>query len=299
MTLKHRLSQNRPVLAPGVYDGLTASLAAAAGFEALYLSGAAIAYTRLGRPDIGLVSMGEVVDVIAVVRDRVSTPLIVDADTGYGNALNVQRTVRMFERAGASAIQIEDQSFPKRCGHLRDKTVVPAAEMAGKIKAAIDARASAETLIIARTDAAAIEGIERAIDRARLYAEAGADVLFVEAPRSREHLAQVAGALGASRPMLVNMVEGGDTPLSSADELGAIGFRIVIFPGGIVRALARTAQAYYGSLAQAGSTEPFRDRMFDFNELNAIIGTPQMMALGKSYEHNSVEDSGASKEHAA
>jgi 2-methylisocitrate lyase-like PEP mutase family enzyme len=138
--LKGRLAEPRPLVAPGVYDALTASLAAAAGFEALYLSGAAVAYTRLGRPDIGLVSMSEVAEVIALVRDRVKTPLVVDADTGYGNALNVQRTVRLFERAGANAIQIEDQTFPKRCGHLRDKSLIPASEMSGKIRAAVDAR---------------------------------------------------------------------------------------------------------------------------------------------------------------
>lgn len=282
--LRQRLSEPRAIVAPGVYDGLTATLATAAGFEALYLSGAAIAYTRLGRPDLGLVAMNEVADVIQCVRDRVPTPLIVDADTGYGNALNVQRTMRVFERAGASAIQLEDQTFPKRCGHLADKTVIPAAEMAGKIKAAVDARASEETLIVARTDAVAIEGFDKAIERARLYAEAGADVLFVEAPRSREQLSAVTAALGNIRPLLANMVEGGDTPLASAAELGKVGFRIVIFPGGIVRAIAHTAQDYYRSLHANGTNEPFRERMFDFTELNALIGTPQMLAMGKDYE---------------
>ena len=284
MPLKQRLTSGHAVVAPGVYDGLTASFAAAAGFEALYLSGAAIAYTRLGRPDIGLVAMNEVADVIALVRDRVATPLIVDADNGYGNALNVQRTVRLFERAGASAIQLEDQSFPKRCGHLWDKSLIAAHEMAGKIKAAVDCRASEETLIIARTDAVAVEGFEPAIERARLYAESGADVLFVEAPRSRQELERIAASLGGLRPLLVNMVEGGDTPLTTAADLEAMGFRIVIFPGGIVRALARTAQAYYASLAAVGTNEPFRDRMFDFTELNELIGTPDMLARGAAYE---------------
>jgi 2-methylisocitrate lyase-like PEP mutase family enzyme len=257
MSLKQRLTRGGVLVTPGVYDALTASLAATAGFEALYLSGAAIAYTRLGRPDIGLVSMSEVAEVIGLVRDRVPTPLFVDADNGYGNALNVQRAVRLFERAGANAIQLEDQTYPKRCGHLRDKSVIGADEMAGKIRAALDARANAETLIIARTDAVAVEGFERAIARAQLYAEAGADVLFVEAPKTREQLAAVATArLGATA---------GDTPLASAADLMGLGFRIVIFPGGIVRALAYTAQAYYASLARAGSNAPFRDRMFDFH----------------------------------
>lgn len=289
MSLKERLSHEGIVLAPGVYDPLTALIACEAGFEALYLSGAAIAYTRFGRPDIGLVTMSEVADTIALVRDRVQTPLIVDADTGYGNALNVQRTVRAFERAGASAIQIEDQTFPKRCGHLQDKAIVPAQEMVGKVRAAVDARANAETLIVARTDAVAVEGFEAAVERAELYAEAGADVLFVEAPRSREQLAAVAGALGHRRPLVANMVEGGETPLSSADDLGGLGFRLVIFPGGIVRALARAAQDYYGSLRQHGTNEPFRTRMFDFTALNRLVGTPDMLALGERYESRNRE----------
>ena len=284
MSLKQRLSRGPAVVAPGVYDALTAALAAAAGFEALYVSGAAIAYTRLGRPDIGLVSMSEVAEVVGLIRDRTGAPLVVDADTGYGNALNVQRTVRLFERAGAAAIQLEDQTFPKRCGHLRDKSLVSPSEMAGKVKAAADARASDETLIVARTDAVAVEGLEAALARARLYAEAGADVLFVEAPRSQDQLAAVTAALGNLRPLLANMVEGGDTPLASAAELGDLGFRLVIFPGGIVRALAKAAQAYYGSLARHGTNEPFRDRMFDFAALNALLGTPEMLALGKAYQ---------------
>lgn len=272
------------LVAPGVYDALTAALATAAGFKAAYVSGAAIAYTRLGRPDIGLVSMNEVVETIALIRDRVATPLIVDADNGYGNALNVQRTVRMFERAGATAIQLEDQTLPKRCGHLRDKTVVPAGEMVGKIRAALDARASEQTLIIARTDAVAVEGIGPAIDRARRYAEAGADVLFVEAPQDEAQLQAVTAGLRGLCPLMANIVDGGDTPPLPTATLEAMGFRLVIFPGGIVRALARTAQDYYGSLAQHGSNLPFAARMFDFTALNALIGTPEMLALGRTYE---------------
>jgi 2-methylisocitrate lyase-like PEP mutase family enzyme len=284
MGLRERLAEPRIVLSPGVCDALTAAIAADAGFEALYVSGAAVAYTRLGRPDIGLVSMSEVADHVSRIADRVTTPLIVDADTGYGNALNVQRTVRAFERAGATMIQLEDQTFPKRCGHLDGKGVVPAAEMVGKIRAAVDARRSADTLILARTDAVAIEGLDAAVERAHAYAEAGADALFVEAPRTREDLARLSAALGGTRPLLANMVEGGKTPVLSAPELEAIGFRIVIFPGGIVRALARTARDYYASLASARTTEPFRDRMLDLTGLNDLIGTPQMLALGKRYD---------------
>jgi len=283
-SLKRRLAGDTAVLAPGVYDALTASLAEAAGFEAAYVSGAAIAYTRLGRPDIGLVSMTEVAETVALIRDRVALPLVVDADNGHGNALNVQRTVRMYERAGANALQIEDQTLPKRCGHLQGKALIPAGEMAGKIRAAVDARASAETLIVARTDAVAVEGLSAALDRAALYAEAGADVLFVEAPRDRAQMEAVVAALGGRAPLMANMVEGGDTPISTAGELGAMGFRLVIFPGGIVRALARTAQDYYRSLREHGSNAPFAGRMFDFGALNALIGTPDMLALGRRYE---------------
>ena len=256
-TLKTRLSKPPIVVAPGVYDALTALLATNAGFDTVYLSGAAIAYTRLGRPDIGLVSVGEVAETIALIRDRVSANLIVDADNGYGNALNVQRTVRTFERAGAAAIQLEDQSYPKRCGHLDDKSLISAEEMSGKIRAAVDARHSADTLIIARTDAVAVEGFERAIDRATRYREAGADMLFVEAPKTADELARVAKSFSGV-PLMANMVEGGKTPALTAAELQALGFALVIFPGGIVRALAKHAADYYASLAQHGSTEPFR-----------------------------------------
>jgi 2-methylisocitrate lyase-like PEP mutase family enzyme len=282
-TLRARLTRKPIVVTPGVYDAFTALAATQAGFATLYVSGAAIAYTRLGRPDIGLVSMSEVADTIALIRDRVDADLIVDADTGYGNALNVVRTVRTFERAGATAIQLEDQDFPKRCGHLDGKGLIAADEMTGKIKAALDARRSPETLIIARTDAVAVEGFERAIERAALYREAGADMLFVEAPKTREELARVTKALPGV-PLMANMVEGGKTPTLPAAELEAIGFSLVIFPGGIVRAIAHHASGYYASLATNGTTEPFRNQMLDFDGLNRVIGTPEMIALGKRYE---------------
>jgi 2-methylisocitrate lyase-like PEP mutase family enzyme len=284
VSLKTRLAAKPILLAPGVYDPLTASLATDAGFEALYLSGASIAYTRLGRPDIGLVTMTEVADTISLIRDRVATPLIVDADNGYGNALNMQRTMRLFERAGANALQIEDQSYPKRCGHLAEKKLVSATEMVGKIHAAADARANSETRIIARTDAVAVEGFQAAIDRAGLYAAAGADALFVEAPGSVAELAAIVKALGKGLPLMANMVEGGKTPLQSAAELEAIGFSLVIFPGGIVRAIAHAAQDFYGTLKRDGTTVAFRNRMFGFDELNDVIGTPAMLAEGKRYE---------------
>jgi 2-methylisocitrate lyase-like PEP mutase family enzyme len=283
VNLRTRLARKPIVVAPGVYDALTAHLAEQAGFSTLYVSGAAIAYTRLGRPDIGLVAMSEVADTIAVIRDRVSANLVVDADTGYGNALNVSRTTRLFERAGANAIQLEDQAFPKRCGHLDDKTLITADEMVGKIKAALDARHSRETLVIARTDAIAVEGFDRAIARAVTYRDAGADILFVEAPKTRAELQRIAPAVGDVR-LMANMVEGGKTPPLAAADLEAIGFSLVIFSGAIVRALARTASEFYASLATHGTSEPFLDRMYDFAALNDVIGTPEMIALGKGYE---------------
>jgi len=290
-TLRSLLSKPPIVIAPGVYDPLTALIATQAGFHSLYISGAAIAYTRMGRPDIGLVSITEVVETVSLIRDRVDANLIVDADTGYGNALNVQRTIRLLEKAGAQAIQLEDQGFPKRCGHLDDKTLIPATEMAGKIKAAVDSRQSSDTLIIARTDAVAVEGFDRAVERALLFLEAGADMLFVEAPKAREELANIVKQVGRTLPLMANMVEGGKTPMMSASELEALGFSLVIFPGGIVRTLAKTAVDYYASLAAHGTTQPFRDRMFDFDTLNVLLGTPEMIEHGKRYEATSVPDS--------
>lgn len=283
MTLKARLSRAPILLAPGVYDGMTAALAEQAGFEAVYLSGAAVSYTRLGRPDIGLATMTEMADTLALIRDRVALPVIIDADTGHGNALNAQRCMRMFERAGASALQVEDQTFPKRCGHLSDKSLIPLAEMAGKIAAMADARQSADTLIIARTDAIAVEGINAAFERAQAYLDAGADALFIEAPRSGAELALIAQTFKDRAPLLANMVEGGATPIQSAADLDAMGYRLVIFPGGIVRALARTAQDYYASLHAHGTNTPFANRMHDFNGLNHAIGTDAMLALGARY----------------
>jgi 2-methylisocitrate lyase-like PEP mutase family enzyme len=285
--LRTRLTRKPIVIAPGIFDALTAHIAEQAGFSTLYVSGAAVAYTRLGRPDIGLVSMSEVADTIAMIRDRVGAHLVVDADTGYGNALNVSRTIRLFERAGANAIQLEDQAFPKRCGHLDNKTLIPAKEMIGKIKAATDARQSRDTLVVARTDAVAVEGFESAIARALNYRDAGADVLFVEAPKTRAELQRVPSAI-KDVPLMANMVEGGKTPPLPAADLEAIGFSLVIFPGGIVRALARTAKDFYASLATHGTSEPFLDRMYDFSALNDFIGTPEMISLGKQYESMSV-----------
>ena len=286
MTLRQRLTAPDILIAPGVYDGLTAALAADAGFEALYLSGAAVAYTRLGRPDIGLSTASEMADTMALIADRTDLPVIMDADTGFGNALNARRTMQSYERAGASALQVEDQTYPKKCGHLSDKSLISKEEMAGKIAAMADARRH-DTLIIARTDAIAVEGFDAAIDRAGSYIDAGADVLFIEAPRDSGELSRIADTFKGRVPLLANMVEGGATPISSATTLEDMGFDIVIFPGGIVRALAKSAQDYYASLKATGSNKAFSDRMHDFDGLNAAIGTPEMLALGKRFDGKS------------
>ena len=215
ISFKQRLAEERVLLAPGVYDALSALVAEQAGFEALYLSGASIAYTRLGRSDVGLTTYSEVVETLARITERVTLPVIVDADTGFGNALNVMRTVKGFERAGAAMIQLEDQTFPKRCGHLDGKTVVPVQEMVGKLKAALDARTNANTLILARTDALASEGLEAALERAERYLECGVDALFVEALRTPEQMDAACTRFSHRIPMLANMVEGGKTPVQT------------------------------------------------------------------------------------
>jgi len=272
------------LLAPGIYDALSGLIAEQAGARAVYLSGASIAYTRFGRSDVGLVSASEVHDALAAVTDRIQIPVIVDADTGFGNALNVQRTIRNFERAGAAAIQIEDQSFPKRCGHLDGKTLISKDEMVGKIKAAIDARKETNTLIIARTDARGVEGLSEAIDRAQAYQEAGADILFIEAPHSIDEMKLIRKSFGEDIPLLANMVEGGKTPIKTANDLKSLGFNIVIFPGGAVRAATFQLQQYYAGLIENGSTLEFSDSMHNFDSLNSVIGTPELLKLGKKYE---------------
>ena len=272
------------LLAPGIYDALSGLIAEQSGARAVYLSGASIAYTRFGRSDVGLVSVSEVHDTLAAISDRIKIPIIVDADTGFGNALNVQRTIRNFERAGAAAIQIEDQSFPKRCGHLDGKVLIKTDEMVGKLKAAVDSRRVSGTLIIARTDARAVEGLQEAIDRAHAYLEAGADILFIEAPRSVDEMKLIRKSFHLNIPLLANMVEGGKTPVKTANDLKSLGFNIVIFPGGAVRAATFQLQEYYAGLLENGSNAELSKRMHDFDSLNAVIGTPELLNIGKKYE---------------
>jgi 2-methylisocitrate lyase-like PEP mutase family enzyme len=272
------------LLAPGIYDALSGLIAEQSGAKAVYLSGASIAYTRSGRSDIGLVSVSEVHDTLAAVTDRIKIPIIVDADTGFGNALNVQRTIRSFERAGAAAIQIEDQSFPKRCGHLDGKVLIKTDEMVGKVKAAGYSRKPRETVGVAGVDARAVEGLQEAIDRAHAYHEAGADVLFIEAPRSVDELKLIRKSFDLNIPLLANMVEGGKTPVKTANDLKSLGFNIVIFPGGAVRAATFQLQEYYAGLLKNGSNSEFSKKMHNFDSLNSVIGTPELLKIGKKYE---------------
>ena len=282
-TLRNRLGEKKILVVPGVYDAFGAIMAERAGFEALYLSGASIAYTKLGSPDIGLITLNELESVVGNVCERSALPIIVDADTGFGNALNVQRTIKLLERAGAAAIQIEDQSLPKRCGHLDGKTLVNAVEMNGKIKAALDARSNNDTVIIARTDAIGVEGYDLAMERAAGFIESGADILFIEAFQNVKQIAGAVEQFGEKIPLLVNMVEGGKTPMLPAAELETMGFSVVIFPGGLVRAIAHTAEQYFASLYEMGSTRDYQNKMFNFEELNELLGTDRMLKAGKQY----------------
>jgi 2-methylisocitrate lyase-like PEP mutase family enzyme len=282
-TLRNRLGEKKILVVPGVYDAFGAIMAERAGFEALYLSGASIAYTKLGSPDIGLITLNELESVVGNVCERSALPIIVDADTGFGNALNVQRTIKLLERAGAAAIQIEDQSLPKRCGHLDGKTLVNAVEMNGKIKAALDARSNNDTVIIARTDAISVEGYDLAMERAAGFIESGADILFIEAFQNVKQIAGAVERFGNQIPLLVNMVEGGKTPMLPAEELETMGFSVVIFPGGLVRAIAHTAEQFFASLKEMGSTREYQNKMFNFEELNELLGTDRILEAGKQY----------------
>lgn len=279
--LRSLLANEAIVVAPGAYDALTARLVERAGFPAVYLSGAGVSYTHLARPDIGLVTMNEMVARASAITAAVGIPVIGDGDTGYGNALHVQRSVRAYEAAGLAAIQIEDQTFPKRCGHLEGKEVITTEEMVGKIRAAVDARTSDDFVVIARTDALAISGLADALDRLRRYAAAGADVLFADGLTTLEELRAIPPAL--PRPAMTNMVEGGRTPALSATDLAGYGFRLVIFPNSLVRLFARQGAALLEALRETGSTTESLDRMLSFDELNLLLGTHGLLEAARNY----------------
>lgn len=279
-TLRALLAAGPIVVAPGVYDGLSARLLRRAGFACAYATGGGIA-RGMGYPDLGLLSLGEIVDRLAPIVEHAGVPVIADADTGYGNALNVRRAVREFERAGVAGLHLEDQTFPKRCGHLDDKGVIPAAEMAQKLRAAREAAADADLVLIARTDALAVEGLDRAVERAHAYAEAGADVIFVEAPRTEAEIEAVARRVPF--PKLINMFEGGKTPLVPPGRLETLGYRVVIIPSDLQRAAIRAMEETLAAIRRDGNSAALSGRLASFTEREAIVGTPEWLDLDRRY----------------
>ena len=273
--LRTLIAGDEIVVAPGVYDGMSARLVQRAGFAAVYATGGGIARS-MGYPDLGLLGLTEVADRLSVIVEHAGVPVIADADTGYGNTLNVRRTIREFERAGVAALHLGDQTFPKRCGHLDDKTVVPRDEMVQKLRAARDAAADADLVLIARTDAIAVEGLDAAIDRALAYAAAGADLVFVEAPTSEAQMETIARRVKA--PKLLNMFEGGKTPLVPLDRLQALGYRIVIIPSDLQRAANRAMQDVLKAIRRDGNSRALADRMATFSEREAIVGTADYLS---------------------
>ena len=280
-TLRKLLARPKLILAPGVSDAMNARIVAHEGFEALYMTGSGTAASRLGMPDIGLLTMTEMVDNAQRIAEAAGIPLIADADTGYGGPINVMRTVRAYERAGVAAIHLEDQQWPKRCGHFAGKTLIGAAEMASKIKAAVDARTDSDFTIIARTDAYSVEGYEAALERADRYAEAGADVIFVEELRTVEQLAAVPKRYRV--PTLYNMGGSGKTPFLKASEIEALGFRIVIYPNFIMRAAIQAAQGVLRTLKTSGDLSGVFDKMSGWEERHELLRLSEVRELEQRY----------------
>jgi 2-methylisocitrate lyase-like PEP mutase family enzyme len=279
--LRRLVAAGDVVVAPGVYDGLSARLAARAGFPALYATGGGIARS-MGYPDLGLLSPREIVDRLAnVVEHAGEVPVIADADTGYGNALNVRRAVREFERVGVAAFHLEDQTFPKRCGHYDDKAVVPTAEMVQKLRAAREALADPDLVLIARTDALAVEGLDAAVERAEAYHAAGADVIFVEAPTTEAEIETIARRVGA--PKLINMFQGGKTPLVPLGRLRELGYRIVIIPSDLQRAAIRAMEDTLAAIARDGNSGAVADRLASFTDRETAVDTASWLALDRRY----------------
>jgi 2-methylisocitrate lyase-like PEP mutase family enzyme len=278
--LRNHFASGRIAVAPGAYDGLSARLVEQAGFAAVYASGGAIARST-GIPDLGLMSMSAIVDRLASMVDVIEVPLVADADTGYGNALNAQAAARAFERAGVAAFHLEDQTFPKKCGHYDDKSLVPTAEMVQKLKAMRDALHDPDFIIIARTDAIAVEGFAAAIDRASAYREAGADMIFVEAPTSEAEIAEIAKSVSGWK--LINMFEGGKTPLLPVPRLEALGYHLVIIPSDTQRAAIKSMQRVLAAIARDGSSGSMRDDMVSFKEREMLIDTAAYLDRDKRY----------------
>jgi carboxyvinyl-carboxyphosphonate phosphorylmutase len=280
--LRKLIAGGETILAPGAYDALTARIFEQAGFPAIYMTGFGTSASLLGRPDVGLLTMSQMVDNARRIAQAVGVPVIADADTGYGNPLNVIRTVHEYELAGISAIHIEDQTMPKKCGHMDNKQVIASSEMAEKIHAAIEARTSPDFLIIARTDARAVEGLDSALRRARLYREAGADVLFVEAPQSEQEIAEIARSF-ADVPLLFNWVEGGKTPALPLDRLKELGYRIVIFPISGLLVATKAVRMLAAEIRAQGTPIRLVSDLMSFDEFNELIGLPEIRRLERHF----------------
>ncbi len=282
--LRELLARPEPLLAPGAFDGLSARLIEEAGFDCVYMTGFGAAASVLGRPDVGLLTMTEMVQhARQIAQAVVPLPVIADADTGYGNPISVIRTVQQYELAGVAAIHIEDQVAPKKCGHMAGKEVIPKAEMVNKIRAAVDARRSPDFVIIARTDARAIEGLESALDRAQAYREAGADVLFIEAPEGVEEIEKVSKTF-SDVPLLYNWAEGGKTPPLSYAQIRSMGFRIIIFPIGALLTATQAIRELLKSLREEGTPTKEMDKMVPFSEFLEFIGLPEISKLEQRYK---------------
>ena len=281
--LRELLAGPGPLIAPGAYDALTARLVEQAGFDVVYMTGFGATAGLTGRPDVGLLTGTEMVDNARRIAAAVDVPVIADADTGYGNAVNVVRTVQLYEQAGVAGLHLEDQVSPKKCGHMAGKQVIPGEEMTGKIRAAVAARRDPDLVLIARTDAAAVEGLDGAIARARSYAAAGADLLFVEAPTSAEAIAQVARELAGVAPLVFNGAEGGRTPLLSRDRLAELGFALVLYPIGTLLAATAGVQALLRTLRRDGSPAAALSGLPAFDAFTDLVGLPEIQELEQRF----------------
>ena len=282
-TLPDILKRPGAIAVPGIYDALSLKITQDAGFQAAFLSGAGLSMSRYGRPDLGFVGLSELADTVAAMTETTDLPLIVDIDTGFGNALNVSRTVKLLERAGAAALQMEDQTAPKRCGHLSGKSVISKSEMTGKIQAAVDARSSDETLIFARTDALGVHGIEDALDRGEAFLEAGADALFIEAPKDISQMKRISEQFGTRIPLIHNLVEGGNSPVNSNSEVSDLGYKISLFPLAFMHAAIPAGQDILTHLKDKGNTEYWPGKHASLGDLNQITGLPDWLKKSERY----------------
>jgi 2-methylisocitrate lyase-like PEP mutase family enzyme len=280
-SLKERLSQPQLLSAPGIFDMISAKVADGMGFDALYMTGFGTVASYLGLPDAGLATYTDMVNRAATFAQGCKTPLIADADTGYGGLLNVAHTVRGYERAGVAAMQLEDQEFPKKCGHTPGRRVIPLEDMVKKIRVAVETRDSSDFLIIARTDARTAYGLDEALRRAEAYAEAGADILFVESPESEEEMARICATI--DKPLVANLVEGGRTPILSKQALEELGYSLAIFPGSGFLAVGAALRSVYQTILTEGSTDAYQGELYDFTDFAKLMGFQEVWDFDKKH----------------